>query len=164
MGLPIYFQWLKLNSTAFAEVGMHLPENASAFGFADRLGASWIGYILIAVILFITLLWIFKVRPDIEGVGKVAIIISVLSSPFGWNMYSALLLPIFFIRKWNKALVLASVLFMIPSPILRKISEISPLFLILSGSVYFLGLILTLISILVSQRHNSNYEYPKFSL
>ncbi len=154
LGLSAYFEWLKLNSTVFAENGMYFPENSSAFGFADRLGAIWIGYVIVAFILCLTIFWIFKSRPDIELVGRAAIVVSMLASPLGWNMYSALMLPIFFIPKWNKAIVLASILFMIPSSVLHDISTESLLFLNLSGSVYFLGLILALISILVLSRYN----------
>ncbi len=154
LGLSVYFEWLKLSSTAFAENGMYSPENASAFGFADRLGAIGIGYVIVAFILCLTIFWIFKTRPDIELVGRAAIVISVLASPLGWNMYSALMLPIFFIPKWNKPIVLASILFMIPSPTLHELSDLSPISLILTGSFYFMGLMLILISSLAQTDEN----------
>lgn len=147
LGFDVYLEWIKLNSTAFLEEGMILPDNMSAFALGCRIGVPWLGFLIVGIIGLAAMIWLFVKKPSLENICKAALVISVLASPFGWTMYAAFFLPIYFVQKWDKFLVISSIILMIPGNTLRYLSSFSHSALVAVGIVSFTACLLLLFSI-----------------
>ena len=147
LGFEVFREWIKLNSTAFLEEGMILPDNMSAFAFGCRIGIPWLGFVIVGIIGLATIIWLLIKKPSLKTIFKAGLVVSVLASPFGWTMYVAFFLPIYFVQKWDKLLVIASIIFMIPGATLRYLSSFSQTALVAVGIISFTACLLLLISI-----------------
>jgi hypothetical protein len=137
----IYLEWLRMLSNYPATP---LATNMSLSGFAARLGAPWLGFIL-AGLLLVYLGWAtWRKKPDAMETSALAIVAALLSTTFAWVGYAVLLLPIFYSRKWSPLLAIAAILLCIPSIIIYNLALISQTAQILSGMIYIGGLSLVL--------------------
>ena len=97
-------------------------------------------------------LWAWRQRPSVAKASAVGLIGAILASPIAWVHYTLFLLPIFFGTRASLSLRVASVLFVVPVPVVLSYLGAPTWQQLTIGSVYGWATLLCLVAVLVDIR------------
>jgi hypothetical protein len=136
-GPTIYSSWLHAISVY---AGYWLPANGSLLGFTTRLGVSWAGLPLEALLLGGPALLVWRRRPDLLTTSETAVALSLLASPIAWPGYSVFVVPAFYLERWTTPLGVAATLLVVPVAVVDIIlRDFLPSPLMTSGTWHFVA-------------------------
>jgi hypothetical protein len=159
MGPQVYVEWVQ---AALATGPNGTATNGALTGLAARLGIGGLGIPLSAVLVVGVAIWMYARKPSAIQSSAVALSTTLLSSPLAWTGYAILLLPVFFSRRWDIAMMCAAGLLLIPvGSVLLPLSESSQLALIIVGSAYTWAWLFLLVSTTVDASSESPVQTPQ---
>lgn len=141
-GLEIYIQWIQ----AIRQYnGILLPGNTSLQSLAAHLGLSSAGNLL-GVVLFLFVLG-FTVNNPIDNIhtSALAILVTILVSPYSWSGYTLFLLPMFLEdKKWSLKKAISASLLAVPFLIIQEAYVSTRITFLLIGWMYGWSVVLLL--------------------
>jgi hypothetical protein len=110
-GAIVYREWLQSvrgHTNLIPSLG-----NSSLYAVAVRLQVPWIGLVASALIVAVTLAAVTYLRPSVQLVSTLGILVALLIGPISWLGYTLLLLPALWTR-WSPEVCVAASLLVVP--------------------------------------------------
>jgi alpha-1,2-mannosyltransferase len=158
-GPATFLAWLAALRSAW---WLGLVGNMSPMAIMQRLGFGWLQAPFAALCVAALAVYVYRRKPPLLDLCALALVVSVLAFPLGWQTYALFWLPIFFSRSWSWPkpalrrrggsfwLLVAAAVLVIPEAVVFGLSEV-PGWYFVAGLIYPLAGLLVLMSLLAGQ-------------